>query len=189
MAINRYTIDGFASLELNNAAFPRTGRVLAQTPLASSFTALAPCENGMWVNASVAAGSIAPVSAAGQVVGIVYTTEKEYNQLSIGLKKFAKVGGEYPRVGIFSVGDIVTSNCFCYDTATFADDDAVDTALAAIGTTPLYLIPYASGAPKLVLAAGLTGAKTIARVIKKTTVPNGDVGLQYEIIATNSSPV
>lgn len=187
--MGRYTIDKYASLEINRASFLKTGMIVSQTPLAAAFTTSAPCENGMWVNANKAAGEIAAVSNAGQMVGIVYTAEKEYGP-DVGLKNFKKVGGDYPRVGIVAIGDTFTSNCFTYATSDFTNDAAVDLALvpATLASAPLYLIPSTdgSGAPKLVKAAGLTGAKTIAQVIKKTTMPNGEAALKYVFTAVNA---
>ena len=185
MAINRFVIDNYASLEINRAAFLKTGQIVSQTPLANTFTASAPCENGMWLNANISEGEIDVVSNVGQVVGIAYTSEKEYGP-EVGLKHFSKKAGDYPRIGIVSVGDTFTGNCFVYDTTDFANDAAVVTALGALATTPLYLIPAATyGEPKLVKAAGLTGAKTIAQVVKKTTVPNGTLGVKYVFTAVN----
>ena len=91
----------YASLELNQVAFPKTGMVVSQTPLGEAFTADAPCENGMWVVADKAAGEItAPVAATDKPIGIVYTTEKEYDIFHYGLQTFGrKIGGDYPRVG------------------------------------------------------------------------------------------
>lgn len=49
MAMNRFPLEQYATLELNQVAFPKTGMVVSQTPLGDAFTAQNPCENGMWV--------------------------------------------------------------------------------------------------------------------------------------------
>ncbi len=103
----------YATLELNQVAFPKTGMVVSQTPLGEEFTIDAPCENGMWVVADKAAGVIAsPASATSKPIGIVYTTEKEYDDYHYGLQTFGrKIAGDYTRVGILGIGDTVTTNC------------------------------------------------------------------------------
>ena len=113
MAMNRFPLEQYATLELNQVAFPKTGMVVSQVPLGTAFTKDAPCENGMWVVADKAAGAInAPAAATDKPIGIVYTAEKEYDSAHYGLKTFGrKIAGDYPRVGILSVGDTVTTNC------------------------------------------------------------------------------
>ena len=180
----------YASLELNQVAFPKTGMVVSQTPLADDFTLTAPCENGMWVVADKAAGEItAPAAATDKPIGIVYTTEKEYDIFHYGLQTFGrKIGGDYPRVGIFGIGDTVTTNCLQYDTTDFADNEALFTALKAIDTTPLYVVPGVAGTtvpekavPQIVKAKPNSGI--YAKIVKFYTVPNGEPGVKYQIIS------
>ena len=62
----------YASLELNQVAFPKTGMVVSQTPLGAAFTRENPCENGMWLVADKAAGVLnAPAAATDTPIGIV----------------------------------------------------------------------------------------------------------------------
>ena len=80
MALKRFPLEEYATLELNQVAFPKTGMVVSQTPLGDAFTKDAPCENGMWVVADKAAKVInAPAAATDKPIGIVYTAEKEYD--------------------------------------------------------------------------------------------------------------
>lgn len=181
MAINRFPCDKFASIELNQVEFPWQGMVVSQLPLNSSFTEAAPCENGMIVDADKANGVIKPVSATTTIYGIVYTSEKAYESDKAGLKNFYKVGGEYPRVGILSKGDTVTSNCFCYDTSEFDDDDEMLEACEDFATTPVYVVPTASSnAPKLTNTKPNSGI--YGKVCKYYTMPNGEIGLKYQIV-------
>ena len=173
----------YASLELNQVAFPKTGMVVSQTPLGAAFTKSAPCENGMWVVADKAAGAInPPASATAAPIGIVYTTEKEYDREHYGLQRFGrKVAGDYPRVGLLGVGDTVTTNCLQYDTTNFANDAALDTALKAINTTPLFVaIKAGSAVPEIVKAAPESGI--YAKIVKYYTIPNGGKGVKYQVI-------
>ena len=198
MAMNRFPIDNvndivgayrdsdeklYASLELNQVAFPKTGMVVSQTPLGAAFTKAAPCENGMWVVADKAAGAINPPAAATDTpIGIVYTSEKEYDIMHYGLQRFGrKVAGDYPRVGILGLGDTVTTNCLQYDDGEFASEEALITALEAIETTPLYVQAVAGSAVPQITATK-PSAGTYAKVVKFYTVPNGGKGVKYQIV-------
>lgn len=192
----------YASLELNQVAFPKTGMVVSQTPLGAAFTKANPCENGMWVVADKAAGAINPPEAATDApIGIVYTTEKEYDMMHYGLQRFGrKVAGDYPRVGLLGVGDTVTTNCLQYDDSVFeavttagsektAEEVLLD-ALKAIDTTPLYVAIKAVGnnetatannaVPQIVKSAPQTGI--YGKIVKFYTIPNGGIGVKYQII-------
>lgn len=174
----------YASLELNQVAFPKTGMVVSQTPLGEGFTKAAPCENGMWVVADKAAGAInAPAAATDSPIGIVYTTEKEYDMMHYGLQRFGrKIAGDYPRVGILGLGDTVTTNCLQYNESEFADEDALWAALEAIATTPLYVCIEA-GSPVPKLTKTKPGSGIYAKVVKYYTVPNGGKGVKYQIVS------
>ena len=180
----------YASLELNQVAFPKTGMVVSQTPLGPKFVksgvanCYGVCENGMWVVADKAAGVIdAPAAATSSPIGIVYTTEKEYDREHYGLQRFGrKVAGDYPRVGIFGLGDTVTTNCLQYDDAEFPTFADLEDALAAIGTTALYVKAVAGSPVPQITATNPNGSGTYAKVVKYYTVPNGGKGIKYQII-------
>lgn len=180
--MKRFPLEMYASLELNQCKFPKIGNIISQTPLGDEFTADAPCENGMWVSAMTANGVVKSVADVTEPIGIVYTTEKEYDVYHVGLKRFGrKVAGDYPRVGIFSIGDKVTTNCLQYDEGEFADEATLFAALDACQTTPVYVVPVA-GSPVPKLTATMPATGTVARVVKFYTVPNGERGVKYEII-------
>ena len=182
----------YASLELNQVAFPKTGMVVSQTPLGDAFTKAEPCENGMWVVGDKAAGAINPPEAATDApIGIVYTAEKEYDREHYGLQRFGrKIKGDYPRVGLLGVGDTVTTNCLQYNKGTtFADDAALLEALKKDLTKPanaLYVaIPTgATGAAKAVpeIVKSAPEAGIYGKIVKFYTVPNGGIGVKYQII-------
>ena len=178
----------YASLELNQVAFPKTGMVVSQTPLGDDFTKAAPCENGMWVVADKAAGAINPPAAAtDSPIGIVYTTEKEYDYMHMGLQRFGrKIKGDYPRVGILGLGDTVTTNCLQYDDANFATEQALWDALNDIEANPLYVVPGvgATGSMKAVPEIEKTkpGTGAYAKIVKFYTVPNGGKGVKYQVM-------
>ena len=188
----------YASLELNQVAFPKTGMVVSQTPLGDAFTKATPCENGMWVVADKAAGAINPPAAATDApIGIVYTTEKEYDREHYGLQRFGrKVKGDYPRVGILGIGDTVTTNCLQYDDDVFAAtndktaEEVLLDALKDLDKNPLFVaikavgnnetVSAANAVPQIVKSAPQTGI--YGKIVKFYTIPNGGLGVKYQII-------
>lgn len=183
--MTRFPCEQYASLELNQVAFPKTGMVVSQVPLGSAFTAVAPCENGMWVVADKAAGTIkAPTATTDGPIGIVYTAEKEYDPYHYGLKTFGrKIAGDYPRVGILGLGDTVTTNCFQYNESTYATLTALETALAAAeaGTTPMY-VSIVANSPVPQVSTSKPASGTYGKVVKYYTVPNGEKAIKYQIV-------
>ena len=182
--MHRFPLEQYASLELNQVAFPKTGMVVSQVPLGSEFTAAAPCENGMWVLADKAKGTIGSAAAVTDTpIGIVYTAEKEYDMYHYGLKTFGrKIAGDYPRVGILGLGDTVTTNCLQYDDGEFATETALYAALAACETTPVYVVLVA-GSPVPKLTATKPDSGIYGKVVKFYTVPNGEKGVKYQIVS------
>ena len=174
----------YASLELNQVAFPKTGMVVSQTPLGAAFTKANPCENGMWVVADKAAGAInAPAAATDSLIGIVYTTEKEYDREHYGLQRFGrKIAGDYPRVGILGLGDTVTTNCLQYDDTEFTSEAKLWEALEDLDTTALYVKAVAGSPVPQLTKTDPNGTGTYAKVVKYYTVPNGGKGVKYQIV-------
>ena len=192
----------YASLELNQVAFPKTGMVVSQTPLGAAFTRANPCENGMWVVGDKAAGAINPPEAATDApIGIVYTTEKEYDREHYGLQRFGrKIAGDYPRVGLLGVGDTVTTNCLQYDDTVFpavttgndqkTSEEVLLDALKNIANVPLYVaikavgenetVSAANAVPQIVKSAPQAGI--YGKIVKFYTIPNGGIGVKYQII-------
>ena len=196
MAMNRFPLEKFATVELNQVAFPKTGMVVSQTPLGAEFTESAPCENGMWVSADKANGVIKSVATvADSPVGIVYTSEKEYDPYHYGLKTFGrKVAGDYPRVGILGLGDTITSNCLQYDDSEFqavtvGDNqktseqvliEALEKDLTVAANTLYVALVANSPVPKITKTK--PGSGTYAKITKYYTVPNGEKGVKYQIV-------
>ena len=81
----KFPVKKYAALEMNRARYLAQGNVVSQTPLAAEFTEENPCENGMWVCANKANGEIRTLKEEGEMVGIVYTTEKEWGRYEYGL--------------------------------------------------------------------------------------------------------
>ena len=191
MSLVRFPLEQYATLELNQVAFPQTGMVVSQTPLGSKFVEggsgnYGVCENGMWVLADKSKGIIDAAAAVTDTpIGIVYTAEKEYDIFHYGLKTFGrKVAGDYPRVGILGLGDTVTTNCLQYDSDEFTTEAALDAALAACATTAVYVILVAgSPVPQITNTLPNGYAGPVGKVTKYYTVPNGEKGVKYQIVS------
>ena len=196
MSLVRFPLEKYASLELNQVAFPKTGMVVSQTPLGDKFVEggsgnYGVCENGMWVVADKSVGYIDAAAAVTDTpIGIVYTAEKEYDNYDRGLKNFYKVAGDYPRVGILGLSDTVTTNCLQYDDSEFAatqdktSAEVLEDALADYATTPVYVILVAgSPVPQLTNTLPNNYAGPVGKVTKFYTVPNGEKGVKYQIVS------
>ena len=179
MALQRFTIDGFGQIEPNNVTFTRDGRVEAQCALASEdFVA----ENGMLLAVDVANMTVkAPGASETLPIALHYSTEKNYNQFTPGLKNFrlTKKDGYYPRMGYLTIGEVFTTNCLCYDITDFTNDAALKTAVAAAGTTALYGGISTLGAIKIGKTKPTVGP--VLKVAKATTMPDGQYAVEFQV--------
>ena len=183
MAVNRLVIDGYGQLEINNCAFRRDGRVEAQCkPDATAFSSV-PVENGMILAVDAAARVVKPATDTSLPVAIVYTAEHLYDERADGLKDFyTKATNDFlPRLGYLAVGDKFTTNTICYDTAVYANESALKSAIASAAVTPVYGAVHSNGAIAVVSAAPSVGLKL--RVLKGYTMPDGQYGVQFQVYA------
>ena len=176
--MTRFIIDGYGQIELNNVAWPRDGRVEAQSKVnATDFED--GLENGMIVSVDGLAREIVAYNAD-LPWAVVYSTEKSYDPTKSGLKNF-KNEGFLPRVGYPSVGDKWTTNCFAFA----ADADVTDQA-SMIGTLDdsmaggLFAVPDAGGAMVLSNTAAVEGP--LLKVLKRYTMPDGSPAIQVQVI-------
>ena len=189
MALTRLTIDGYGQIELNNVAFRRDGRIEAQCAPDTTDFATAKLENGMLlavdnVNRKVL---FADDSTAPYPIALNYSSEHIYDERTPGLKNFYLNGNKedfYPRLGYLAVGDKFTTNCVGYDSAVDTDwstESAFISALGSIGTTKLYGGVSDTGVIKISATAPEWGPKLL--VTKKTTMPDGTLGVKFQVIA------
>jgi hypothetical protein len=184
MAVQRFVIDGYGQLELNQVAFPRDGRVEAQCALDATDFASVPAENGMLlavdrVNRTVKFPKSAVIADC--PVALNYTAEHMYDERANSLKDFKlERGSFYPRLGFLSVGELFTTNCLCYDPEDFADDDAVKAAAAALDEAAMYGGVSDEGA--IALSDSAPEAGPVLKVVEKTTMPDGTFGLKFQVI-------
>lgn len=190
MAINKLGKNGYGQLELNQVAFRRDGRIEAQCALNATDFASTPAENGMILCVDNVSRTIKLPTAANIAkypLALNYTAEHMYDDRANALKNFKLeiADGFYPRLGYLAVGDKFTTNTICYDTTDFANDNAVKTAYAALGTTPLYAVPYQDGYWQLV--DDLTGVTGLYCAVVTGTgaesMPDGQYGIKLQVMA------
>lgn len=192
MAITRFGIDGYGQLELNQVAFPTTGTIEAQCKLDTTdfkkklADAGTICEVGMLLAVDKANNVIKlPTANETLPIGLNYTTEYVYDSYKKGLKHFALVeeaaGGDYlPRIGYLTTGDKFTTNCLAYDTTDYADEDALETALEALGTTAVYGGICTNGAIRLMKTIPTAGP--VLKAVKFYTMPDGQPAVKFQVI-------
>ena len=187
MALTRFVIDGYGQLELNNVAFRRDGRVEAQCALDATDFAAIPAENGMLLAVDRINRVVKFFDSSDDTypIALNYTAEHMYDERANALKDFKLERGSFlPRLGYLAVGDLFTTNCISYDKGSgsgqFANDAAVETALAAIGTTPLYGGASADGTIALGTSAPAKGP--VLKVVEKTTMPDGTLGVKFQVL-------
>ena len=183
MAINRLVIDGYGQLELNNVAFRRDGRIEAQCALDAEDFASVPAENGMLLVVDNVNRVVKLPEATNTLpIALNYSAEHLYDERHYGLKDFALRPGEFlPRLGYLSVGDKFTTNCVCYDSDEFNDEEALGTALGTLDTTPLYGASDTSGAIKITKTKPSAGIALL--VLADTDMPDGQRGIKFQVLA------
>lgn len=180
MALKRLTIDGYGQIELNNCAFRRDGRIEAQCRPDETDFEEAVVENGMLLAVDNVNRTVKfPVDDT-LPVALNYSAEHMYDEREVGLKYFKLNGTNdfYPRLGYLSVGDKYTTNCISYDDGEFTDDETFLTALDDLDGTTMYAGVAEDGSHKVSATAPAFGPKL--RVIAKTTMPNGTIGLKLQ---------
>lgn len=176
--------DGYGQLELNNVAFLKTGKIEAQCALNTAFSTSLPLENGMLVVVDKVNDEIDLADTTEvRPFGIVYSAEKIYNQFTPGLKNFKMTDsdGFYPRVGYITVGDTFTTNCIAADTATYANETALISALDSITSTAMYGT-YTTDLGAIAISTAAPTVGPVLSVVKKTTMPDGQTAVKFQVI-------
>lgn len=181
MAIQRLAIDGYGQLELNNAAFRRDGRVEAQCALDATDFASMLAENGMLLAVDNINRTIKIAEDDSLPIAINYSSEHLYDDTKSGLKDFALGKDDVlPRLGYLAVGDKFTTNCLCYDSDEYTDDDTLKTAIEAVATTKVYGGISDIGAIKLSATEPSVGP--VLMVTKPFTMPDGQYAVQLQVL-------
>ena len=182
MATKRLVIDGFGQVELNNVAFRRDGRIVAQcAPDATDFASI-PVENGMILAVDEANRTVKLPVDDSLPLALVYSTEHIYDERIPGLKNFRLKGADdfLPRLGYFAIGDKWHTNTVCYSDTEFTNEAALITALKAYKTTAVYGKADATGAVCLTATAPTAGLKL--KVVEYGTMPDGQKGIKLQVL-------
>lgn len=182
MATNRLVIDGYGQVELNNVAFRRDGRIVAQcAPDATDFASV-PVENGMILAVDEANRTVKFATDNSLPLALVYSTEHMYDERMPGLKNFKLNGSDdfLPRLGYFAIGDKWHTNTVCYSDGEFASEAELITALKAYKTTAVYGKADATGAVCLTTTAPTAGLKL--KVVEYGTMPDGQKGVKLQVL-------
>lgn len=177
-----YNADSYGQFEPNNCSFMRTGRVEAQCKPASDFTTSLPLENGMLVAVDKVTNTIELCAVTeARPIGIVYSAEKIYDSDAPGLKNFKMTDddGFYPRVGYLLAGDTFTTNTIA---AGYTDAPALEAAIAAMVTTPLYGA-YTTDLGAILVSTSAPTVGPVLKVVKKTTMPDGTNALKFQVLS------
>jgi hypothetical protein len=156
----------YGQLELNQVAFRRDGRIIAQYKLDSDIDYV---ENGMLL-AIDHVNKTVKMPEEGQYTGLAlnYTTEHMYDErLAYGLKHFKLEKNSFlPRLGLLATGDRFTTNTVDCDYAAVK---------AGLGTTEYYGHASTNG----YIIVNTTATNAVLQVIEATTMPDGSEALKF----------
>lgn len=161
--------EGYAQLELNNAAFRRSGRIEAQCKIADGIEYL---ENGMLLAVNNAKRQVEFVSSTNKhlPVALHYSAEHMYDNRANALKDFKLDPDSFlPRLGYLGAGDKYTTNCVDYDGDLWTAIDGEDVLYAHAGADGYHLV-------------NTTAEGAIALVIGATTMPDGQKAVKFQAL-------
>ena len=161
----------YGQVELNQVAFRRDGRIIAQYKLA---TAIPYVENGMILAVDYAKKEITyPTKDQATAIALNYTAEHMYDERLAGaLKHFRLDNGTFcPRLGILSAGDRFTTNTV----VTELDLTAIK---AGLGTTKYYGHVSTNG----YITVDTTATSALLQVIEVTTMPDGSDAIKFVVL-------
>jgi hypothetical protein len=169
MALVKLEKKGYGQLELNFAAFRRSGDIEAKCRIADGIDYI---ENGMLLAVNRVARTVGyPTGAEGELIALNYTTEHMYDERYQALRDFKLDANTFlPRVGYIGTPDKFTTNTVCFDDADFADEAA---ALAGAK----FGVPCENGYIRLVAERPATGFAV--EVLAVTTMPDGQKAVKF----------
>ena len=162
------TKNGYAQLELNNAAFRRSGRIEAQCKIADGIEYL---ENGMLLAVDNAKREVRFAVADEKLpIALHYSSEHMYDNRANALKDFKLEPGSFlPRLGYLGAGDKYTTNCVDYNGDLWAAIAGDAVLYAHAGTDGYHLV-------------NTTAEGAIAIVIGETTMPDGQKAVKFQAL-------
>lgn len=174
----------YPSLELNNVAFRRDGRIEAQCKPTGSLVET-DIVNGMLLAIDNVTRTVdfADATDDTQIIGLNYSTEHLYDERTPGLGDY-RLNNEYsefyPRLGLLARGDKFTTDCLCYETTLATDDASFIAALDSFATTPLY--GGISDCGRILVDTAAPTVGPVLKVVASTTVPNGGKAAKFQVI-------
>lgn len=168
MALVNLAKKGYGQLELNFAAFRRSGDIEAKCRMADGIDYL---ENGMLLAVDRKNRTVGfPTGAEGEIIALNYTTEHMYDERYQALRDFRlEKNTFFPRVGYIGTPDKFTTNTVCYDDADFGSEEEA-LAGAKYGTT------CETGYIRLVAEKP---AGYAVEVLEVTTMPDGQKAVKF----------
>lgn len=162
---------GYGQLEINNCAFRRDGRIEAQCKLGTDFNN-AVAQNGMVLAVDNTTRTLSFPTGSDELLALNYSAEHIYDERTPGLKNFALGKKDFlPRLGYLSVGDKFTTNTVNLGSGTYASISLGDV--------------FKPGTDGFWVADASTPVGQIqAKVVEKTTMPDGQPALKFQIIKT-----
>ena len=168
---NRLQKEGYGQLELNQAAFRRSGRIEAQCKIAKGIDYI---ENGMLLAVNNMDRTVGYATDDTYPIALHYSTEHMYDERAKGLKNFKLDKDTFlPRMGYLGAGDKYTTNTVEYEG--YDNDEAF---LAAVGTTVLYAHAGENGYHLV----NNTKAGAVALAIAATTMPDGQNAVKFQAL-------
>lgn len=163
LTINKAEVKGSRQVEPNHLSAPRDGRIYAQLPADDSIEKL---EQGTFVKYDYAAGKVNFTGEGAWMM--VFNEEKHYDERKQSHKDYAMQKSDFydgvmvPRVFGMVAGDIFTTNNMADGEYSAGDKVA----------------PQADG----VLAKSQGSETLVCKVIKETTMPDGQPALKLQVI-------
>lgn len=169
MALIKLAKKGYGQLELNFAAFRRSGDIEAACKMADGIDYL---ENGMLLAVDRKNRTVGyPTGAEGEIIALNYTTEHMYDEREGALKDFRLEKNTFlPRLGYIGRPDKFTTNTVCYD-----GDENTDLTTFAYGR------PCAEeGFEGYIELVAEKDARCVVEVIDaKATMPDGQKAVKF----------
>ena len=183
MAFTKLAKRGYGQLELNFAAFRRSGDIEAKCKIADGIPFI---ENGMFLAVDRATYTVGyPTGAKGEIVALNYTTEHMYDERRKALKDFKLDAGTFlPRLGYIGRADKFTTNTVCYE-ASYNGDGEETTDFSAFKYGRPCVKKGFEGYIELVtdreptLEEGETAAPVCVEVMEITTMPDGQKAVKF----------
>ena len=168
MALTKLAKRGYGQLELNFAAFRRSGDIEAKCRIHKDIPFI---ENGMLLAVDRANYTVGyPTGAEGEVIALNYTTEHMYDERRKALKDFKLDNGTFlPRLGYIGRPDKFTTNTVCYE-----GDENTDLTTFKYGRPCIE-----EGFEGYIELVAAKDSRCVVEVMEITTMPDGQKAVKF----------